>query len=62
MEKELLEFYDLKAKMKFNSTNWRVEQRPRKKGGVTYFAVTTSPLTGKECWRIIAKAVAEKYI
>jgi hypothetical protein len=46
-----VEFYDLKTKKKFKSTNYRIETR-----GVRRFAVTKS-LTGPyECWHVLPKA------
>jgi len=46
---ETLNFYDLKAKRKFSSGNYRIVT----KGG-RRFAVATSP-NGNECWRIIGR-------
>jgi len=56
--KEELEFYDLKAKEKFKSSDYRIEEKPRQDGRMSYFAVAISPLTGNEAWRIVAEKFA----
>ena len=45
---EEIEFYDVKTKQKFKTTNYRVEERKGR-----YFAVTKSPSGDYECWRVI---------
>lgn len=52
---EELSFYDVKTKEKFNSSEYRVEERSGKK-----FAVTKSPTGDYECWRVISSADADK--
>ena len=50
-----LEFYDVKSKEKFKTTEWEV----REKNG-RFFAVTKSPTGDYECWRVLSKEQAEK--
>ncbi len=52
---EKLSFYDVKTKGKFDSTDYRVEE----KGG-RFFAVVKSPAGGHECWRVLSKVQAQK--
>ncbi len=56
--KESLDFYDIKEKNKFPSTDWRVEAKTS--GNRTrYFAVAPVPTDpGREAWRIISKDFA----
>jgi len=44
---EKLNFYDLKSKKKFMSSNYKIVVRKGRR-----FAVTKSP-SGTECWRIV---------
>ena len=46
---ETLSFYDLRAKKKFTSSNYKIVNRKGRR-----FAVTTH--NGTECWRILGKA------
>jgi hypothetical protein len=50
--KEELEFYDIKMKTKFKTSNWRIESKEAK-GSTRYFAVTKSPSGDYEVWRIV---------
>jgi hypothetical protein len=49
MAKEL-EFYDVKAKGKFKSSDYRLEERKGRK-----FAVAKSETGEHECWRVVKK-------
>ena len=51
-----IEFYDVKTKKKFKSSEFRIEE---KKG--RFFAVTKSPEGTHECWRVVSKDDAAKY-
>ena len=50
-----LEFFDVKSKKKFKTSEFRIEQ---KKG--RFFAVTKSPTGSYECWRVVSKDTAAK--
>lgn len=50
-----LEFYDVKARKKFKSSSFRIEE---KKG--RFFAVTKSQSGPHECWRVLSKDQAAK--
>ncbi len=52
---EQLSFYDVKTKGKFNTTEYKVQE----KGG-RYFAVAKSPKGTHECWRVLSKDQADK--
>jgi len=52
---EELSFYDVKSKAKFNTSDYRVEE---KKG--RFFAVAKSPNGPHECWRVLSKDQAQK--
>lgn len=52
---EEISFYDVKAKKKFTSSEYRIEERKGK-----YFAVTDSPTGDYECWRVVTKDFAER--
>ncbi len=52
---EEIEFYDLKSKSKFKSTDYRLEERNKR-----FFAVTKSPTGDYECWKVLGKELAEK--
>lgn len=57
---EPLEFYDVKTRTKFTSSNWRIEVK--EKGGTKrYFAVTQAPAGTHEAWRIVSKDFAAKH-
>lgn len=55
MAKEELEFFDVKTKQKFKTTEYRIVE---KKG--RFFAVTKSPDGPHECWRVVGKDFAAK--
>lgn len=55
MPKEELEFYDVKSKKKFKTTEYRIVD---KKGRM--FAVTKSQSGPHECWRVVSKDFAAK--
>ncbi len=50
-----LEFYDVKSKQKFSTSNFSV----REKNG-RFFAVAKSQTGPHECWRVLSKDQAEK--
>lgn len=52
---EEVEFYDVKTKKKFKTTDYRIEE---KKG--RFFAVAKSPEGTHECWRVVSKDFAQK--
>ena len=52
---EKLSFYDVKTKAKFESTEYKVQE----KGG-RFFAVVKSPAGSHECWRVLGKEQALK--
>jgi len=56
---EPLEFYDVKSKTKFTSSNWRIETK-LSKGRTRYFAVTKAPAGTHEAWRIVSEDFAKK--
>jgi len=58
MAKEKLNFYDVKGKLKFKSTKYKLTTR-RTKGTTRYFAVADAPSKIK-AWRIISKATYTK--
>lgn len=61
VEKEVLEFYDVKDKKKFKSGDWRIEVKEAK-GVKRYFAVTKSKTGTHECWRVVAKDKALPWV
>lgn len=58
MAKEKLSFYDVKGKLKFNSSKYKLTTR-RVKGTTRYFAIADAP-SGIKAWRIISKATYKK--
>ncbi len=50
-----LEFYDVKTKSKFKSTEFTVKEKSGR-----FFAVTKSKNGGHECWRVLSKDQAAK--
>ncbi len=52
---EQLSFYDVKTKGKFNTTEYKVQEKSGR-----YFAVAKSPKGTHECWRVLSKDQAEK--
>jgi hypothetical protein len=53
-----LEFYDVKSRSKFKSTDWRVEIKTTD-GKTRYFAVSKVPGAAHEAWRIVSEAFAK---
>lgn len=58
-EKMELEFYDVKTKSKFKSSDFDVREK-ESKGRKRFFAVTKSPAGSHECWRVLSQEQAEK--
>jgi len=56
--KEELEFFDVKTRTKFKSTDWRIETKEAK-GRTRYFAVTKSPAGTHEAWRMVSAAMVK---
>lgn len=56
--KESLDFYDIKTRTKFSSTEWRIETK-FSKGKPRYFAVAKAPAGKHEAWRMVSAAMAE---
>ncbi|MBI3616884.1 MAG: hypothetical protein HY210_01500 [Candidatus Omnitrophica bacterium] len=52
---EELSFYDVKTKGKFNTTEYKVQEKSGR-----YFAVAKSPKGTHECWRVLSKVQAEQ--
>jgi hypothetical protein len=52
-----LEFYDVKSKSKFKTTQFRVEAKEAN-GKTRYFAVTKSKVGPHECWRVLSAVQA----
>ena len=52
IKKQVLNFYDVKTKKKFNTSDWTHKTR-----GGRHFAVTVNPKSKVECWRTIGAAV-----
>jgi len=50
-----MEFFDVKTKKKFKSSDFRIEERKGR-----FFAVTKSPTGDYECWRVVSKENAAK--
>jgi hypothetical protein len=50
-----IEFYDVKSRSKFKSSNFRIEERKGR-----FFAVTKSPTGSYECWKVLSKDQAAK--
>ena len=53
-----LNFYDVKSRSKFASTEWRIETRTAK-GKTRYFAVAKVPTAGHEAWLIVKEEFAK---
>jgi hypothetical protein len=49
-----LNFYDVKSRTKFASTEWRIEVKTAK-GKTRYFAARQGPNAGHEAWLIVMK-------
>ncbi len=56
--KQALEFYDVKTRSKFTSSEWRIEAKEAK-GRTRWFAVAKSPAGTHEAWRIISEDFAK---
>ncbi len=50
-----LEFYDVKTKNKFKTSEYQVKQKSGR-----FFAVAKSKAGTHECWRVLSKDQAEK--
>jgi len=50
-----IEFFDVKTKKKFKTSEFRIEKRKNR-----FFAVTKSPTGSYECWRVVSKDTAAK--
>ena len=50
-----VEFFDVKSKSKFKSSDFRVEERKGR-----FFAVAKSPSGTHECWRVLSKDKAKE--
>jgi hypothetical protein len=57
--KSELEFYDVKTRTKFKSSEWRIEVREAK-GTKRYFAVSKAPNASHEAWRIVSADFAKQ--
>ena len=53
-----LQFYDVKTKSKFSSTEWRIEAKVST-GKTRYFAVTKVPGQPHEAWLIVKEEFAK---
>jgi len=54
-----LNFYDVKSRSKFASTEWRIETRTAK-GKTRYVAVAKVPTAGHEAWLIVKEEFAKQ--
>jgi hypothetical protein len=52
---EKLSFYDVKTKGKFETTEYKVQEKSGR-----FFAVAKSPKGTHECWRVLGKDQAAK--
>lgn len=57
--KESLEFYDVKSKSKFKSSDWRIEKKISDKGHIRYFAVSKSLAGTHETWLLLPARLVE---
>ncbi|MBS3081042.1 hypothetical protein J4221_06200 [Candidatus Pacearchaeota archaeon] len=55
MAKQETEFFDVKSKKKFKTTNYKIVDKNGR-----MFAVTKSPSGSYECWRVVSKEFAQK--
>ena len=55
MAKQEAEFFDVKSKKKFKTTDYRIVDKSGR-----MFAVTKSPSGSHECWRVVSKDFAAK--
>jgi hypothetical protein len=56
-----LEFYDVKSKSKFKSTDWRIEMKPNK-SRTQYFAVSKVPNATHEAWKIVSEVFGKENV
>ncbi len=56
-----LNFYDVKTKSKFPSSEWRIEVKELK-GKMRYFAVTKVPGQAHEAWLIVKEDLAKAHM
>jgi len=54
-----LNFYDVKSRTKFASTEWRIEVKTAK-GKTRYFAVAKVPDAAHEAWLIVKEEFAKQ--
>ena len=59
-KKTPLEFYDVKTRSKFTSSEWRIEVKDAK-GTKRYFAVAKFPKGVHEAWRIVSEEFAKSH-
>ena len=59
--KNPLEFYDVKSRAKFTSTEWRIETKTSK-GKLRYFAVAKAPGQPHEAWLIVKEDFAKSHM
>jgi hypothetical protein len=52
---ETLSFYDVKSKKKFESADYKVQEKSGR-----FFAVVKSPSGPHDCWRVLSKDQAAK--
>lgn len=52
---QLLSFYDVKARKKFNSRSYVIKKRIVKGHTKKFAVVESSPLSGNAVWRVLAK-------
>ena len=50
-----MEFFDVKTKNKFKTSDFRIEERKGR-----FFAVAKSPTGTHECWRVVSKDTAKQ--
>lgn len=55
MAKEKVSFFDVKSKEKFETNDYRIEEKSGK-----FFAVAKSKTGPHECWRVVSKDFAQK--
>lgn len=65
MAKEELEFFDVKSKEKFKTSDYRIVEKTSTskstgKKVTRFFAVTKSKSGPHECWRVVGKDFAAK--
>lgn len=55
MAKQEIEFFDVKSKEKFKTTDYKIEERSGR-----FFAVAKSRSGSHDCWRVVGKDFAAK--